>query len=86
MIIKRLAELRRYGALYRAATKNTNAPAETKFCKNAVLAGEFENTNDSPTGMTNVPTTFIIDTDGKIAQIDLFGATLKQYVRKLINK
>jgi hypothetical protein len=32
----------------------------------------------------DVPTTLIIDPDGKIAQIDLFNATLKNFISKLL--
>jgi hypothetical protein len=31
-----------------------------------------------------VPTSFVIDAEGKIAQIDLFGKVLEEFIEKLL--
>jgi len=36
--------------------------------------------------VTDVPSCFVIDREGKIAQIDLFGATLKKYIQEKLLK
>lgn len=36
--------------------------------------------------VVNVPTSFIIDADGKVAQIDLFGNVLKEFVKNLLDQ
>lgn len=34
----------------------------------------------------NVPTTFVIDSDGNVAQIDVFGSVLENFIEELLNR
>jgi hypothetical protein len=37
-------------------------------------------------GITQIPTTFLLDSDGKIVAIDLFGEDLKAKINELLAK